>query len=173
MASPREWGRGYARQALADFQHWQSLEARTDVQPCHRLQLLQMACEKLCKAYLISSHTPPASLQSSHGYIARPLPLVIRGQLEYMGAQSAKQKGLVSFARQLGNEIELANPAVDRNNQRPDNCEYPWEDEQGQLHSPLDWTFSALESLRKPIGTTFIKVLQRAIERIMLELHAV
>ncbi len=59
MATPSQWARGYARQAHADFQSWQAIESDEIVRPCHRMLLLQMACEKLCKARLIEAGTPP------------------------------------------------------------------------------------------------------------------
>jgi hypothetical protein len=170
MASPAEWARGYARQAHADFQTWQALEGNEDVQPCHRMLFLQMCCEKLCKARLIDGGTPPAALQTSHGYVATPLPIVIRAQLEYMGQDLRARAGLLQFTRQLAAEIEVMNPAVDRNGLRPDNCEYPWEDGLQALHSPLDWNFNPLHMLTWNFGLSFVKVLRAAINRAMEEL---
>ena len=37
MASPAQWAKGYARQAHADFQSWQSIESNEVVHPCHRM----------------------------------------------------------------------------------------------------------------------------------------
>ena len=171
MATPLEWARGYARQAEADFRAWQAIEENENVHPCHRMLFLQMACEKLCKARLISGGTPPAALQTSHGYVANPLPLVIRAQLEFMGERLSARAGLLKLARHLAAEIEVMNPAVDRNGQRPDNCEYPWEDGALALHSPLDWDFNALHLLRDRFGPSFVKILQLAIDRAVEELQ--
>ena len=85
MATPAQWARAYARQADADFQSWQAMESDEAVHPCHRMLFLQMACEKLCKAGLIDDGTAPEALQTSHGFVAQPLPIIIRGQLEFMG----------------------------------------------------------------------------------------
>jgi hypothetical protein len=169
MATPTQWARGYARQAHADFYAWQAVEPDEDVQPCHRMLFLQMACEKLCKARLILGGTPPEALQTSHGYVANPLPLVIRAQLEFMGENLRNRAGLLNFTRHLAAEIEVMNPAVDRNGRRPDNCEYPWLDNQDVLHSPLDWQFSPLQLLRDRFGPSFVKVPQLAIERAFQE----
>ena len=171
MATPAEWARGYARQADADFQSWQAIESNEAVQPCHRMLFLQMACEKLCKARLIDAGTPPEALQTSHGYIANPLPLVIRAQLEFMGQSLRAKAGLLTFTRHIAAEIEVMNPAVNRNGLRPDNCEYPWEDDQQALHSPLDWQFNPLQLLRDRFGPSFVKVLQLAIDRALQELQ--
>lgn len=171
MATPAQWARGYARQAHADFQTWQAIEDNEDVHPCHRMLFLQMACEKLCKARLIDEGTPPQSLQTSHGYVANPLPLVIRAQMEFMGENLRAKAGLLNFTRHLAAEIEVMNPAVDRDGLRPDNCEYPWEDNQLVLHSPLDCQFSPLQLLRDRFGPSFVKLLRLAIERALQELQ--
>jgi hypothetical protein len=171
MATPAEWARDYARQAEADFRAWQAIEENEGVHPCHRMLFLQMACEKLCKARLIDGGTPPGALQTSHGYVANPLPLVIRAQLEFMGERLSAKVGLLNFTRHLAAEIEVMNPAVDRDGQRPDNCEYPWEDAALALHSPLDWEFSPLHLLRDRFGPSFVKMLQLAIERAVEELQ--
>jgi hypothetical protein len=170
MATPTQWARGYARQADADFQTWQSIERSDAFHACHRMMFLQMACEKLCKARLIQGGTPPEAVQRSHGYLANPLPLVIRSQLEFMGENLRVRAGFLLFTRHLAAEIEVTNPAVDRNGQRPDNCEYPWVDEAQVLHSPLDWQFTPLQLLRDPFGPSFVKVLKLAIDRALEEL---
>jgi hypothetical protein len=71
----------------------------------------------------------------------------------------------------LAAEIEVMNPAVDRNGQRPDNCEYPWEDAAQILHSPLDWPFNAAHLLRDRFGPSFVKMLQLAVDRAVEELR--
>jgi hypothetical protein len=133
------------------------------------MMFLQMACEKLCKARLIDGGTPPAALQTSHGYVANPLPIVIRAQLDFMGLRA--KAGLLNFSRHLAAEIEVMNPAVDRNDQRPDNCEYPWEDAGEILHSPLEWGFNPVHLLQDRFGPSFVKLLKLAIDRAVEELQ--
>jgi hypothetical protein len=53
-------------------------------------------------------------------------------------------------SKHLAREIELLSPAVTDDGQRPDNCEYPWEDAGAQLHVPLDWTFAPSGLLTAP-----------------------
>jgi hypothetical protein len=165
VAAPEEWAKAYARQALADFSTWQALAANADAPTCHRLQCLQMACEKLCKARLIDTGTPPEALQSSHGYVAGPLPVFLRMQWERMGESTRANAGLLVFVRHVAAEIEVLCPAVDRDGRRPDNCEYPWEDAKHVLHSPLDWSFSVVHLLRGRLGPRFLDILQQAITR--------
>ena len=64
--------RGYIRQADADFRAWELYERHPEsvAGECHELLFLQMACEKLCKAHLISNNTPPQELRTSHALVA-------------------------------------------------------------------------------------------------------
>jgi hypothetical protein len=171
MATAEQWAMGYARQADADFTSWQAIESDEAVHPCHRMLFLQMACEKLCKARLIQGGTPPDALQTSHGYVANPLPIIMREQLLFMGQNLPAKTGLLTFARHIAAEIEILNPAVDRNGRRSDNCEYPWVDGAQVLHSPLDWEFRPIRLLRDRFGPTFVKVLRGAINRLLEELQ--
>lgn len=167
MSSPADWARGYARQADADFRTWQSLQTDANVPECHRLLFLQMACEKLCKAHLITAGSPPESLQSSHGYIAKPLPLIVIQEIVSLRKDVRGMQGVLRDARYLAGEIEVLNPAVDRDGRRRDNCEYPWEDPGENVRSPLDWTFHPSGLLTAPSGRTFLKLVRLAIDRLL------
>ena len=85
MATNAEWAVGYARQAGADFATYLELQGNSSIPQCHKLQFLQMACEKLVKAHLIAGGTDPKTLQTSHAYVAGTLPVVIRQQLLCVG----------------------------------------------------------------------------------------
>jgi hypothetical protein len=78
-------------------------------------------------------------------------------------------RGVLTLVRHLAGEIEVLNPAVRRDENRPDNCEYPWE-AGDQVISPLDWTFPPLRLVTVPGGPMFIKLLKGAIDRIIGEL---
>jgi len=169
MSTPAVWAVNYARQADVDWRAWELYEKHPEAvaAECHKLLFLQMACEKLCKAHLISKNSSPQELQTSHAYIASGLPLVVRQQILEMRRDLKGMKGVMRHVRYLANEIEVLNPAVDRGGRRPDNCEYPWEDEAGVLRSPLDWTFSPSQLLLVPTGRTFLKILRLAINRLL------
>lgn len=169
MSSPAEWIGGYARQADVDLKAWELYEKYPEAVAtgCHKLLFLQMACEKLCKAHLISNDTPAQALQTSHAYIAKVLPVVIERQILDMRQNLSGMMGVMRHVRHLANEIELLNPSVDRDGRRPDNCEYPWDDASGRLHSPLDWSFTPSQLLVAPAGRTFLKSLRGAISRIL------
>ena len=173
MATNREWSIAYARQAKADFSMFQtlmsvaSLEPTVEVEECHKLQFLQMACEKLVKAHLCGQDNNPSDLQTSHAFVARTLPIVLRETAETMGLTGRHAKELMLQTRHLAREIELLAPAVKRGGLRPDNCEYPWEDELGELHVPLDWSFPTSNLLAVAVGRTFLKLIRVAIDSLI------
>ena len=70
---------------------------------------------------------------------------------------------LLKCSKQLAQEIELLAPAVKRGGQRPDNCEYPWQDDQENVYVPLDWEFGPSRLLMEPAGRTFLKLVRNAI----------
>lgn len=170
MATDAEWSFGYARQADADFKAWEEMQGNDNIAECHRLLFLQMACEKLCKAHLIQEGTPADTLQTSHGYVAKPLPIIIKQQIVFMKENLKGMQGVLQLAKHAANEIEVLNPAVDRDRQRPDNCEYPWENGQEVLHSPLDWSFDSSRLLTVRHGRTLRKLIREAINRLLVEL---
>ena len=161
--------RAFARQADADLLAWERYEEHPQAvaAECHRLLFLQMACEKLCKAFLIRQGTEPAALLTSHGYVARPLPLIIKYLVTARTPRPRGMGGVLALVRHLAAEIELLNPAVARDGRRPDNCEYPWLDAQGNVHSPLDWEFTPTRLCTRPAGRTFLKLLRLAVRDLM------
>jgi hypothetical protein len=168
MIDAGEWVNALAAQADADFKAWQRYEEHPEalVAECHKLLFLQMACEKLCKAYLIQAGTAPEALRASHGYIAKPLPVIIRQQIIEMGRDPGQMQGVLRHVRYLAEEIEVLNPAIVRVGRRPDNCEYPWEGGH-RVMSPLNWTFSLSRLCTAPAGRTFLKLLREAISRVL------
>ena len=173
MSGPAEWAVAFARQADADFKAWELYEKHPEAvaAECHKLLFLQMACEKLGKAYLIQAGGSHQALQKSHGYIKKPLPLIMTQQIIHMGQKPEKMRAVLSDIRHLLGEIELLNPTMrGRDDQRPDNCEYPWEIGD-QIISPLTWSFQALRLCAVPSGRIFIKLLRGAIDRIISELE--
>lgn len=168
MIDPARWVKALAMQADADLRAWQRYEENPIalVSECHKLQFLQMACEKLCKAYLIQAGARPEDLRASHGYIANPLPVIIRQQIIDMGRDPRRMQGVLTQVRYLAEEVEVLSPAVARDGRRPDNCEYPWHAGDDVI-SPLKWTFNPSRLCTAPAGRTFLKLLREAINRIL------
>ena len=129
-----------------------------------------MACEKLCKASVIRTGARPGDLQASHAYIANPLPVVIRQEIIDSGQDPNRMRGLLTLVRHLAGEIEVLNPSVRRDGLREANYEYPWE-AGDRVISPLDWTFHPSRLITVRGGPTFIKLVKRAIHRIIDELE--
>jgi hypothetical protein len=166
MAASQEWSIGFARQADADFRTFELLQSQP-IPECHKLQFLQMACEKLVKAHLCGTGTDPEAIQSSHAYISASLPVVLRQNAMHFNLKGPAAKKVLEAARHLAEEIELSSPSVDRGGRRPDNCEYPWEDEDGKLHLPLEWTFYPSRLLLEPSGRSVLKLIRGAIKRLV------
>jgi len=166
MATSAEWGAAYARQADADFRTFQAVQPLR-IPHCHKLQFLQVACEKLVKAHLCGEGINPATLQASHAYVAKHLAVVLRQQALSVNFSGGKAREVLKHARHLAQEIDVLAPAVKRGGQRPDNCEYPWEDRGGKLHVPLDWSFQPSQLLTMPAGPTILKLIRGAIDRLL------
>jgi len=164
MSTPADWVKAFGRQADADFRTWQAFDGQRSVPKCHGLLFLQMACEKLCKAHLISGGASPGK---RHAFIAKHLPVIVKREIVSRRRDVKGMGGVLEAARHLAREIELLNPAVDRDARRPDNCEYPWEDDSGVVRSPLDWTFYPSRLLTAPNGRTLLKLMRMAIDRLL------
>ena len=144
---------------------WDKLQDHENIPQCHKRMFLQMACEKLTKAHLCSTGSDPKKLQKSHAYTAKNLKTIIEAQVAIAKPKNAAW--VLKHSKHLAQEIEMLAPAVKRGGQRPDNCEHPWEDERGQLHVPLDWTFTLSHLLTADAGRTFLKLVHEAISRFL------
>jgi hypothetical protein len=162
MASLLELGRAFARQAKADLDTWDFLQGRKEVPACHKLLFLQMACEKLVKAHLAQAGQ---DIKPVHTYTAKHLETILRHRL--VGRSVPNGRAILRHAKHLSQEIELLAPAVKRGGQRPDNCEYPWEDSMGTIHTPLEWSFVPSGLLLAPAGRTVLKLLRESIESLV------
>lgn len=167
MSIADRWAIAYARQAQADFATYENFRPDEKIPECHKLLFLQMSCEKLVKAHLCTAGTSPGDLQGSHAYIAKTLPIVIRQQIGLSELNPNSAGWVYSHAKHLAREIELLAPAVKRGGQRPDNCEYPWDDGSGVVRIPLDWAFHPSKLLTAPAGRTFLKLIKDAIGRVL------
>ncbi|MCA9040567.1 MAG: hypothetical protein KDA65_09500, partial [Planctomycetaceae bacterium] len=138
MTTPDLWAICFARQAAADFNTWKRLRNQKDPKypECHVNQFLQMACEKICKSFLITHGSDPSTLQGSHAYIAKNLHTIIAQQISLKNENVSKHKSLLAHVKRLAGEVDRLSPSVDRE-QRPDNCEYPWA-QGNNVYSPLD-----------------------------------
>lgn len=162
MSRSAEWARAYAIQAEADFQTYDELQHRAEIPKCHKLQFLQMACEKLCKAELWKSGF---ETKKKHAYVAKHLPTILKVHLAQHHNEGQTQH-LMRHFRHLAREIELLSPAVDDGGRCPDNCEYPWEVSDGDIRVPAKDRFTNLNLNETPGGRTFLKYVRHAISEL-------
>ena len=166
MASYAEWRVAYAKQARADLQARERLIERPALPDCQQLHFLQMACEKICKAYLCGQGTDPQSLQASHAYVAGVLPVIARQQLSAQLGHSARDRSWVIRAiRKLARKIELLAPSVTAGGVQPDNCEYPWVAADGSVRVPAEHNFQ-FDLLYEPAGRHLMKILYTAVDEL-------
>lgn len=161
------WAHAFAFQARSDWATFRLLSDHAEVPACHRLHYLQMACEKLAKAFRCrDTEAKLEDLLARHvgftkfigAYLASP-------QIKQDYAERAAQlQGVTRRARQLGREIELLAPAVDRVG-RPSNAEYPWANGEGVI-APCEHSFPNLAGLQEPGGVTFLKLIERAMAEV-------
>ena len=165
MPPPREaWAAAFAAQAQSDWQVCHLLSKQSDLPACHRLHYLQMACEKIAKAYrcrdtsakldqLLTRHVGFAKFMSS--FLLSP---AMRQQYRDKAAQLRQvRKGVLAIAR----EVEKLAPAVDGTDS-PENAEYPWANGDAVV-VPCEYDYPALSLLREPQGRTFLKLMNRAL----------
>jgi hypothetical protein len=160
------WSQAYARQALVDLETRDWLLSNPRLPESQQLHMLQMAAEKLCKAHLAARGTPAADLRTSHAFIAKPLPMIVR---QYLAREVGKGSGtgwILSAIKLLARRIELLHPQVDDAGAVPANCEYPWLGPDGNAIAPGDHQFS-LTLLHERAGTTLLKVMRIAIGELL------
>jgi hypothetical protein len=91
--------------------------------------------------------------------------VVLRLQAKFINYGGPAARTTLQRVKLLSSEIDILAPAVTRNGQRPDNCEYPWEDAGAELHVPLVWTFIPSDLLLQHAGRSALKPIVGAIER--------
>ena len=127
-----------------------------------------MACEKLCKAFVVKAKVHVwDEIQSTHGFIRKHLPTIVKQEMSYGVQNLDRLRWAYERIRLLAREIEILNPSMDRD-RRPENCEYPWAVGQDVV-SPLDWKFEASQLLTVAAGRTFLKILRPAIDRLLIQ----
>jgi hypothetical protein len=127
-----------------------------------------MACEKLVKAHMCASGaSTPESVTATHAVVQKYLWRVLQEQMEIVNLPTKTIRELLKYIRHVAGEIDVLSPSVDRGGTRPDNCEYPWADADGQIHSPLDWSFVPFDLLLLRSGPTFLKLVAAAIRRLL------
>ncbi|MEE9385166.1 MAG: hypothetical protein V3V08_17310 [Nannocystaceae bacterium] len=156
MSSRIEWARAYARQAASDWEVYLQLTDRRDAPRCHALHFLQMATEKIAKAYRFRhTNTPEASLLTRHVGFQAFMRQFLRSPrvLQAYEGRAAQLGAVTRDCHQLAGEVEKLAPAVGRTD-RPQNAEYPWRVAE-RITAPIDYDFSNLSFVGKPLSLKF------------------
>ena len=139
------------------------LQRRADVPQCHALHYLQMATEKLAKAYRFrDTSTAVEALLTSHVGFQRFLnSFLLSPQMreEYQGRHAHLDR-IRRDCEPISRAIEQLAPAVDRKN-TPVNAEYPW-CTTDQVTAPVDYGFPELCFARSAKGRMFLNLITRA-----------
>lgn len=133
------------RQARSDFGLFETLR-RGKASECHLLHYLQMATEKLSKAYLWRSGNPPP--KSHTGFVRFVRAVVDRNDLQRVAPVLgfANSAGLETWAKgALLLAYSLQNIAPAEANGGP-NPEYPWPHD-SPAHCPVDHSFTLWSEL--------------------------
>lgn len=153
----------YAAQSQSDFRLYRDI--LQSVEECHSLHFLQMACEKIAKAYRLRD-TPSFTEEDLYSHIA--LSGFIQNFLKapqivarYRG-YDAKRRHLERYARGLARNIERLAPAVDRE-RTPANTEYPWVSGRN-IYAPVNHHYRLTDELAEPAGRDFLRLIETAIE---------
>jgi hypothetical protein len=163
MPTREQWAAAYHRQALSDWKMFTELLGRGDVPGCHALHFLQMATEKLAKAYRFrDTATKMETLLTKHVGFSKFLNtfLLSPQMLQEYAGRYAQLTALRKHMEHIALAVERLAPAVAREGS-PVNAEYPWELGDTVL-VPVDHAFDELRLLQGPHGRTFLKFVARA-----------
>ena len=161
------WSSAYARQAKSDLQAREKL-LQSNLPACHHLHYLQMAAEKLCKSHLSARGQPQSVLETSHAFIAKPLPMIARQIFAGQGGKLPRAPWVLRAIRKLARQIELLHPQVDAGGTVPANCVYPWMGLDGAVVAPADYQFG-INILHEKAGTTLIKIMLAAADELIAQ----
>ena len=160
-----EWAAAYAKQSKSDYLVYEEIiSASPEVEECHRLHYLQMACEKIAKAYRFrDTETSIEDLTTEHVAFSKFIENFL-GCAEIKArwrGQEEKLSQIRRLARLLAREIEKLAPAVDRE-RSPQNAEYPWADGE-RIIVPCEYSYPNVSLLKEVVGRNFLKLIKIAI----------
>ncbi len=160
----RAFANKFLVQAASDWETYELLASHVDVAACHKLHFLQMACEKVAKAYrLRDTKSPESELLSRHTGFAKFVPsfckMVLSQRYQGKDAQLAR---VIRASQALAREIEKLAPAIDRL-ATPENVEYPWQ-RGDEVIAPCQYNVPSLELLQQAGGRTFLKIVKHALD---------
>ncbi|WP_337176905.1 hypothetical protein [Paludisphaera sp.] len=154
------------KQARSDLRVFRLLR-RSGVEPCHQLHYLQMATEKLTKAYLWRGGGPPQRSHAGFVNFLRKLGLVEDQRREALASaldfrNFSQLRGWIQGVIPLAHELERLAPALAQNGPNP---EYPWPHD-APVEYPADYEFTLwTRLLGTASGRRFLTVVEVAIDK--------
>jgi hypothetical protein len=154
------------RQAKSDHDMYVLLR-KNGGDDCHQLHFLQMATEKLGKAYQWSSGSPPARSHAGFVQFMRQLGSVPRDQRDAIAAtfnftRFRDFQAWINAILPLAYELQRLAPALANDGPNP---EYPWPQE-APTEAPVTYEFPLSVTLRDTgKGRGFIRVLEWAVDK--------
>ena len=163
MQAREQLADAYAAQSRSDFTVYRL--HLTSAEECHRLHYLQMACEKIAKAYRLRDRVS-VNLDDLYSHVVFSKFIVIYLKSTPVRhryrAQEAKRRRMERYAHSLALEIEKLAPAVDRD-QTPENAEYPWMVGE-TIFVPCRHSYPISRLLGEQGGRDILKLIEIAIE---------
>lgn len=153
-----EFQRLFLVQARSDFQVFEMFRKKTEWPACHALHYLQMATEKLGKAYAWK-HGPRTNTHRAFVTFLRALRIDRQAQkrLGYEG-KNAKWLGIVRKSVPLAESIEDLAPSLSPDKPNP---EYPWPRTEPRF-APVEHQFQVWQNLiGQRDGQEFLRLLER------------
>lgn len=158
------FAQGFYEQASSDWAIYELLSSARRVERCHPLHYLQMATEKIAKAYRIRDVAADVDELARHHSGFAPFVNqfmnsdVVRN--EYRGRDAARESKRQQLHR-LAEQVERLAPAID-NLATPENAEYPWQ-RGDTILVPCRYQYPALNFLTEPSGLALLNLVSRAI----------
>ena len=165
MPSREEWAAAYARQARSDWTVFPQIVSIPDLPFCHRLHYLQMACEKIAKAYRArDTEIAIENLTAHHVWFEKFVTAYFLSPKvkKAFAGQDARRDRVARDTRRIAGQVEKLAPAVDPV-ASPSNAEYPWMDGD-RIVVPCDHDFPNLTLLKEPGGRAFLKLVGQAMD---------
>lgn len=154
------------RQAKSDLELFERL-GQINARPCYQLQALQMAIEKLAKAYGWRNRQPPAATHRVFVAFIRQQnsrPKAEQDRLVAVLKLKSRRQLLsrLTILLQVGREIEGLSPAIANAAGGP-NLEYPWP-HHAPAFGPASYDFPIWQRLSEPDGKQFLDGIKKLID---------
>ena len=147
----------FYRQSNSDWRLFAELRNRSAREGCHELHYLQMATEKLAKAFLWGTRTPP---RQTHVSLVQFLRRIASSRRVRDALQFARQEQLAAWVQAvlpLAYAIERSAPDLAGDGPNP---EYPWPRDMPET-APVDYDFPAVHELATARGRQFVELIGR------------